>query len=145
MKKTKSVLAIAVVALIVAISGCQPTPEQSAVIRKNDGVMEAAPEGVQSVEVEENVIGSKVGGLYTDGFTNMDGDISFQVELDVPVVTTKMPVLRVRQKTITSDCANRLARVPFGNADIYEHSENWSKANLSCGLQGANRLLDKVA
>lgn len=126
----KRLVILCLVAVIVLMAtGCQSTPENAVVTSKSDGAFEAALETDADVQTEtEN---SQVSpATYTDSFTNTDGDISFQVELDVPVITADTPVLRVRPKTISAECAKHVAEVLFGNADIYEHSENWSKAKL---------------
>lgn len=119
-------LAVLSVLLLVIVCGCQAAPGQEAVTSKNDGAFESALEST----AEETPKVAAEPEMYTDSFTNTDGDISFQVELDTPAVTSSMPVLRVRPKTITSECAKQVAEVLFGDADIYEYSENWSKAKL---------------
>lgn len=143
MRRTRIRLAVLTVLLVVMVCGCQAAPEQSAVTSKNDGAFEAALETDADVQAEAE---NRLDGIYMDSFTNTDGDISFQVELDVPVITTNMPVLRVRPKTITSECSKRVAEVLFGDADIYEHSENWSKAKLEeLILSLRQRLADQDA
>lgn len=126
----KRLVILCLVAVIVLMAtGCQSTPETSVVTSKSDGAFEAALE--TDADVQTGPENSQVSPVtYTDSFTNTDGDISFQVELDVPVITTDTPVLRVRPKTISSECAKQVAEVLFGDASIYEHSEKWSKAKL---------------
>ena len=101
-----------VAVIVLMATGCQSTPETAVVTSKSDGAFEAALETDADVQTEtEN---SQVSpATYTDSFTNTDGDISFQVELDVPVITADTPVLRVRPKTISSECAKQVAEVLF--------------------------------
>lgn len=138
MQRTRIRLAFFAVLLASIVCGCQAAPEHSVVTSKNDGAFETALETGADVRVD---VESSLEGTYIDRFTNTDGDISFQVELDATMVTTNMPVLRVRPRTITSDCAKRVAEVLFGDADIYEHSENWSKTKLEELILSLSQLL----
>ncbi len=131
--RTKNVLA-ALAALLLAVQcGCQPAPESAIVTSKNDGTLEAALVETADIPAETPEgapAASQEAGTYTDSFTNTDGDIAYQVELDIPTVAANMPVLRVRPKTITAECAQCVAEVLFGDADIYDHSGTFSKAEL---------------
>ena len=126
MCKKYALMILSALTLLLA-SGCQAAPDSAAVTSKNDGAFEAALEDtVSPATVPEDA--EPV--TYTDSFTNADGDTSFQVELDVPTASANMPVLRVRPKTITAESAKHVAEVLFGDADIYEYSEKWSKEKL---------------
>ena len=131
--KTKIVLAAL---LLIILCGCQPTPESAVVTSKNDGALEAAleataipaatPEEAADIPAEapeDTPAPSQASGTYMDSFTNTDGDITFNVELERPEDTAAMPVLRIRPKTITPDFARRVAEALFGDADIYTYSE----------------------
>ena len=116
--------------LTTLLCGCQATPETAVVASKNDGILEAALDETITPVSDTETPADTGTYIYTDSFTNTDGDITFHVELETPAVTVEMPVLRVRPKTITSECARQVAEVLFGDADIYEYSGQWSKAEL---------------
>ena len=124
--KTKIVLAALAALVLILLCGCQPTPDSAVVASKNDGALEAALEVAAATpsEVPEDMPApNHLGEVYTDTFTNTDGDITFNVELERPEDTAAMPVLRIRPKTITPDFARRAAEALFGDADIYTYSE----------------------
>ena len=131
--RTRIGLAVLSAMFFVFVCGCQAAPDSTAVTSKNDGALEAAlgaAADVQTEAAEDDPASIQETVIYTDSFTNTDGDITYQVELDIPAVTTSMPVLRVTPKTITAECAQHVAEVLFGDADIYEYSEIRSKAEL---------------
>ena len=142
--KTKSVLAALAALVFVILCGCQPTPESAVVVSKNDGALEAALEAtaVPAATPEEVLTAPQASGTYTDSFTNTDGDITFEVELDIPVSETKLPVLRVTPKTITVETAKHVAEVLFGGADIYEYSETRTRGELEELILSLRRQLD---
>lgn len=131
-------LAILSALLLVMACGCQAAPEESAVASKNDGTFEAALEAAAPEPAKADNEQAAEPVTYTDSFTNTDGDITYQVELDTPAVTSSMPVLRVRPKTITAECAKHVAEVLFGDADVYEYSENRSKSETAPETADAN-------
>ena len=139
--RTKSVLAALAALVLILLCGCQPTPESAVVTSKNDGALEAAlevtaddpaetPWEAADVPAEASEAASQASGTYTDSFTNTDGDITYNVSLEVPAAAVPMPVLRVRPKTITAETAKHVAEVLFGGADIYEYSGKPTKAEL---------------
>ena len=124
--RTKIVLAALAALILLALCGCQPTPDTAVVTSKNDGALEAAVQATPDVPAEVPDAApaqNHAGEIYTDTFTNTDGDVTFNVELEVPADTAVMPVLRVRPRTITPDFARRVAEVLFGDTDIYTYSE----------------------
>ena len=142
--RTKIGPAVLSAMFFVFVCGCQAAPDSTAVTSKNDGAFEAALEAaadVQTEAAEDDPVSIQEPVTYTDSFTNTDGDITYQVELDIPAVTTSMPVLRVTPKTITAECAQHVAEVLFGDADIYEYSEIRSKAELEDMILSLRQLL----
>lgn len=64
-------------------------------------------------------------------FTTDDGQIKISVHDDnADAIPAAMPVLRVRPKAITSDMARQMAKGLFGKAELYEYSEELSKAEI---------------
>ena len=89
------------------------SPEQSAEIPAPDGDTGAA----RTVNVE---------------FTTDDGLIKISIHDDnADSIPAAMPVLRVRPKIITSDMARQMAKGLFGEAELYEYSEELSKAEIA--------------
>lgn len=65
-------------------------------------------------------------------FTTGDGLIKISIHDDnADSIPAAMPVLRVRPKIITSDMARQMAKGLFGEAELYEYSEELSKAEIA--------------
>lgn len=65
-------------------------------------------------------------------FTTGDGQIKISIHDDnADAIPAAMPVLRVRPKVITSDMARQMAKGLFGEAELYEYSEELSKAEIA--------------
>ena len=65
-------------------------------------------------------------------FTTDDGQIKIGIHDDnADAIPAVMPVLRVRPKVITSDMARQMAKGLFGDAELYEYSEELSKAEIA--------------
>lgn len=89
------------------------SPEQAAEIPAAGGDAEAA----RAVNVE---------------FTTDDGLIKISIhDGNADAIPAAMPVLRVRPKAITSDMARQMAKGLFGKAELYEYSEELSKAEIA--------------
>lgn len=89
------------------------SPEQSTEIPAAGGDVEPA----QAVNAE---------------FTTDDGQIKISVHDDnADAIPAAMPVLRVRPKVITSDMARQMADGLFGEAELYEYSEELSRAEIA--------------
>ena len=89
------------------------SPEQAAEIPAAGGDAEAA----RAVNVE---------------FTTDDGLIKISIHDDnADAIPAATPVLRVRPKVITSDMARQMAKGLFGDAELYEYSEELSKAEIA--------------
>ena len=89
------------------------SPEQSAEIPAAGGDAEAA----RAVNVE---------------FTTDDGLIKISIHDDnADAIPAAMPVFRMRPKAITSDMARQMAKGLFGKAELYEYSEELSKAEIA--------------
>ena len=89
------------------------SPEQAAEIPAAGGDAEAA----RAVNVE---------------FTTDDGLIKISIHDDnADAIPAAMPVLRVRPKVITSDMARQMAKGLFGDAELFEYSEELSKSEIA--------------
>lgn len=65
-------------------------------------------------------------------FTTDDGQIKISIhDGNADAIPAAMPVLRVRPKVITSDMARQMAKGLFGDAELYEYSEELSKAEIA--------------
>ena len=89
------------------------SPEQSAEAPTTGSNIEAA----QAVNAE---------------FTTDDGQIKISIhDGNADAIPAAMPVLRVRPKVITSDIARQMAEGLFGEAELFECSEELSKAEIA--------------
>lgn len=65
-------------------------------------------------------------------FTTDGGQIKISIHDDsADAIPAAMPVLRVRPKVITSDMARQMAKGLFGDTEMYEYSEELSKAEIA--------------
>ena len=65
-------------------------------------------------------------------FTTGDGQIKISIHDDnADAIPAAMPVLRVHPKIITSGMARQMAKGVFGEADLYEYSEELSRAEIA--------------
>ena len=138
--RIRIVLAALAALFLVVLCGCQPTPESAVVTSKNDGALEAALTETAEMPADETVP-YQAGEIYTGSFTNTDGDITFNVSLEVPAAAAPLPVLRVRPKTITAETAKHVAEVLFGDADIYDYSKKPTKAEIEQKILNLRREL----
>ena len=89
------------------------SPEQSA----------KAPTAVSNIEAARSVNAE---------FTTGDGQIKISIHDDnADAIPAVMPVLRVRPKVITSNMARQMANRLFGEAELFEYSEELSKAEIA--------------
>ena len=117
-------------------SACQAAPERSIVTSKNDGAFEAALEGTatQPPEAMDEQISEPES--YKGTFTSTDGNITYEVDVELPAAEDALPVIQVTPHTITPEEAERVARALFGDADIYEYSTARSKAEIEKEILG---------
>ncbi len=132
MKKRRLVLVIVMIAIIAC--GCQATPETSVVTSKSDGAFETALENVaEEMIAEENaeaMTTMDVKKSYNDCFTSVDGNITYDMSVEIPIPTTALPVLQVTPHTITSDEAKRVANALFGDVVINEYSPEMNRSEI---------------
>ncbi len=135
----KKLMALMLAGTILALAGCQPTPEKTVVTSKNDGAFQAALENTESpdparteasAQPEPGQSGEPEAVTYTDSFTSADGDISIDLALTEPVVSGPVPVLTVRPMEISGQQAEKMARALFGDEEIYEYSEEMTRAEI---------------
>jgi hypothetical protein len=114
----------------VLLCGCQATPDTNTVVSKNDGNFEAALENTAESQEssDERFLGTE--SIYTDNFTSTDGSIAFSINLKKPESNAPLSVLQVTPHSFTSVEAEHVARVLFGDADMYEYSKEMSKTAI---------------
>ena len=89
------------------------SPEQAAEIPAADGDAEAAQ-------------------VVNAGFTTDNGQIKISIhDDDADAIPAAMPVLRVHPTVITSDMARQMAEGLFGDAELFEYSEELSRAEIA--------------
>ncbi len=130
MKSSRIILLLTVLAMFFAANGCQAAPETAAVTSKNDGAFEAALEKTAEDAVTDNDEQTNGSEVYINSFTSSDGNITYTVDLNVPIVTEAVPVLQVRPEEITSERATSIAASLFGDTEMYEYTEEMSKSEL---------------
>jgi len=108
------------------LSGCQSTPDSEIVTNKNESVLVAIEKEEQTRQEEYE----KTNKTYTGIFTNKQGDISFLLDVVIPVVNDQYPLIQVTPRTISSEQAKNVALALFGETTWYEYSEVMSKEEI---------------
>ena len=86
----------------------------------------------QSAEIPAPVGDTVAAQAVNAEFTTDDGLIKISIHDDnADSIPAAMPVLRARPKIITSDMARQMAKGLFGEAELYEYSEELSKAEIA--------------
>lgn len=86
----------------------------------------------RAAEIPAAVGDTKAAQAVNAEFTTDDGLIKISIHDDnADSIPAAMPVLRVRPKIITSDMARQMAKGLFGEAELYEYSEELSKAEIA--------------
>ena len=93
------------------MTGCQAAPKKQAVVGKNSFSLNATqPEG--------ETIPSQF--QYKDDFTSTDGSVQFHIDISQTMCVNKMPAVEVVPMCITSEDAQRVAKVLLGDVVFYE-------------------------
>lgn len=123
MRKTVSLLLCVVV--LFGLCACGAT-SRSAVVEQMEEES-GKPLSTQATTVQEKIVYPVNMQLVSD-----DGLIHFSVHDDnsAPIPST-MPVLRVRPQIITSDMARQMVKAVFGDAELFEFSEELSKSEVA--------------
>lgn len=86
----------------------------------------------RAAEIPAAVGDTKAAQAVNAEFTTDDGLIKISIHDDnADSIPAAMPVLRVRPKIITSDMARQMAKELFGEAELYEYSEELSRAEIA--------------
>lgn len=96
-------------------AGAEETPEPA---REDGTPPAAAPEAETARRMDMEL-------------TSGDGLIRISVHAAADEIPSAMPVLKLRPRTITPDMARRMAEGAFGTAELYEASQELSRAEIS--------------
>lgn len=125
-----------VLSLLLAVSGCQKTPERAIVASKADGAFQAAVQSTASPTFAPAPTAGAAAeptaapAVYTDSFLNAAGDIAIDLSLTEPTPSGPIPVLQIRPMELTGRQAERIARALFGDGPIYEYTGQMTKAQI---------------
>ena len=133
----EKLIALHLTAAILGLAGCQATPERDIVTSKNDGAFESALEATPAPAAE----GGAPGQEYTDSFESADGTVSVDLALTEPAVSGPVPVLTARPMEITGQQAERIARTMFGDEEIYEYSEEMTRAEIEQAILDCRQFI----
>ena len=113
------------IAIILLITACQPTPETEVVVNKNDGkfeqALEATPtETVITQETAEEKIPIEYPDKWQGYYEKYDGRLKMNIDAEVIVSdATKYPVAEIKPYYIPIEQANKIIKAIFGTLDIY--------------------------
>ena len=107
------------------LTACQPTPEEEAVVGKND-LEEKVSESSGSIQNNEYP------DSWTQDFKNDEGAVSIKVDalLEVPAVS-EYPVVNVVPTEITKEYIKELVQYFFDDQLVYDVTSDVSKSDLS--------------
>ena len=125
-------LSLLIVAML-CLAACQPTPESAVVASKNDGAFEVALEN-KAEETESVSTAEETAQHYTSSITSADGNVTYNVDVELPIPQTALPVLQVTPHSFTVDEAKQIATALFGDAEIYEYSNERSKSEIEAEI-----------
>ena len=132
---------VIIVALLLLLTACQPTPEVDAVRQKNQGDMidmaKAAPEGAaeakEAVHVQVEAQGPDFRALYdipehlTRELSGADGRLVVHIDADVKVPTTAMPIVRVHPVDFSQEFVYQWWDKLIGDTEMYIESDERTK------------------
>ncbi len=130
-----------IVALLLLLTACQPTPEVDAVRQKNQGDMidmaKAAPEGADAVKeivhVQVETQAPDFRALYdipdhlTKELTGAEGRLVVHIDADVMVPTKAMPIVRVHPIDFSQEMVSQLWDKLIGDTEMYIESNERTK------------------
>lgn len=116
-KRSAKVLCLAVCLCATLLCACQPAPEKSVVVSKNDGSFDA--------NIEQSASGPAEGDApknmrIQEQFSSTDKSVDFTFDVNLEVPTMALPVVEVAPRSIDSDDMERVARTLLGNVDFYD-------------------------
>lgn len=147
MRLLKIEIILVVILIILMLAGCQIMPSEDVVRSKNDGAFEVALNNNEPF-YDEEIIEDKSSGSnkYNNSFFSEDGNISYEIDIDLSEINRAVPVVRVRPEEITSEQAEFIAKILFDGADMFEYSEELNKSELESEILALRqRLGDKEA
>lgn len=118
-KLTKKLASIGLASLLVALCGCQQSPQNSAVVSKNDGAFD---ENVIKVVTEPGHSGIITEEKREDVFYSTDGTVEFRIAVAVGEYeeSRNYPVVEVVPHYLSENDVKRVAKVLFEDAELYE-------------------------
>lgn len=119
MKRIIAVTSMLLILSTLLLCGCQQSPDQSAVVSKNDGSFQAGviqpATDISPGETFEWQI------QYSELFSSTDGTVEFALSIDQNAIRSVVPVVEVVPHYFTEADAERISRVLFGtDATFYE-------------------------
>ena len=132
---------VIIVALLLLLTACQPTPEVDAVRQKNQGDMidmaKAAPEGADAIKevvhVQVETQAPDFRALYdipehlTRELTGAEGRLVVHIDADVKVPTKAMPIVRVHPVDFSQEFVSQLWDKLIGDTEMYIESNERTK------------------
>ena len=120
MKRTLSILMILAIFLCLCSCGTK-TPSTERALQKEEANIDNQPSDAEGLGTTQ----------INDEFTTENGLIQVSIHDDaVSPLPKTMPVLRVRPKTVSVQTVQNVASVLFGDAPLYEYSEELSRAEI---------------
>ncbi len=117
MKEAKYGLCCVLMLISFLLSGCQNSPEQAAVLGKNDGSFDAL--AASSAEEEHNPNETQE-VQYSDCFFSTDDSVEFRFSIEEIFPLKDMPIIEVEPHMLTEEDVQRVAYALFGEQDYYE-------------------------
>ena len=115
MTMRRNIFFILLTITLLFINGCQAIPHDQSVVNKDIDFYNHA---IFATQPEDEIMPQFVS--YTKNFNSSDGSVQFQIDLHQELLSTKMPVIKVNPKNLTSKDIQRVAESLLSNAVFYE-------------------------
>ena len=111
----RSIMFIALLVIFLLLSACQPTPESSIVISKNDGTLEAALE----TENEYDPMAAIYPEHWEAEYEELGGRLKVDIDADIIAKHKAYNVVKIEPYLVPIDQADKIIKGLFGTTDVY--------------------------
>lgn len=138
----KKAMAIAVLITMALLFGCQKTPDSPIVIDKNSESMIDTAKETQPLAAANETLRGKVSAPERFVYSDAQGRLTIAADADVFVPdTASMPIINVKSGTITQETVDGYWDALIGGAQMWEWSEQPTKADLEDMIVRENKDL----
>ncbi len=132
---TRRIVTLLLALVLLALGGCQATPEKGVVASKAGGAFEAALADKVSPTLAPAAEQTTAPAVYEDSFDSQQGgSVRFHVKVTEPAIPGPMQVLRVRPLELDGEIVRKAAQALFGGEPLTEYTGQMTRAELEKAL-----------